>query len=385
MIGDDENPGTPAAAPPPHAEPPAAPEPATPVNEAPGTSEGGAALDATDATQMADASRTLHLAGDPHRRRRRRRRRHGPKPEGAAPDAPATSGTAHEAAPTEAAVEGDKPIVQRPPRRLRVEAIAAGGEFILAALPASDRPRRRRRRRRGARPEGAAPLGGEAVAAASGGEGAQQQQQRRERGPRRRGPRDQREGDQRGGDRRDGNRQRGDGAGRDDQRRDDQRRDGQGRDGQGLGERREGQPRDGERRDGERRDRGPRPGKGGKPFGKGGDRDRGGRDGRRDKPAPKLYSFESVVDRGFEDVAAPPTEGEAPAEGGTRRVDWTIVKRTVADQRVAKTVSAQYILKRDGAETEFPNLGAARAAVNKTIVHPEKLTRAKADYPTTKK
>jgi hypothetical protein len=93
-----------------------------------------------------------------------------------------------------------------------------------------------------------------------------------------------------------------------------------------------------------------------------------------------------VVDRGFEDVAAlSPPEGEAPAEGGTRRIGWTIVKRTVADQRVAKTVSAQYVLKRDGAETEFPNLGAARAAVNKTIVHPEKLTRAKADYPSTKK
>ncbi|HEX4193180.1 MAG TPA: hypothetical protein VHY80_08780, partial [Stellaceae bacterium] len=184
----------------------------------------------------------------------------------------------------------------------------------------------------------------------------------------------------------------------------DQRREGQGaegrgegrRDGQGRGERREGQPREGGARegqpresgarDGERRDRdrGPRHGKGGKPFGKGGDR--GGRGDRRDKPAPKLYSFESVVDRGFEDVSAPPpAEGEAPAEGGTRRIDWTIVKRTVADQRAAKTVSAQYILKRDGAETEFPNLGAARAAVNKTIVHPEKLTKAKADYGSTKK
>ena len=161
------------------------------------------------------------------------------------------------------------------------------------------------------------------------------------------------------------------------------RRDDQSRDAQNRGERPEGQPRQGQGRD---RDRGPRRAKGGKPFGKGGDRDRGGRDGRRDKPAPKLYSFESVVDRGFEDVAAPPpAEGEAPADSGTRRIDWTIVKRTVADQRAAKTVSAQYILKRDGAETEFPNLGAARAAVNKTIVHPEKLTRPKADYPSTKK
>ena len=203
-------------------------------------------------------------------------------------------------------------------------------------------------------------------ATASAGEGAQQQQQRRERGPRRPG-----HPDQRRGDRREGDLQRGDGT----------RRDNLNSEAQNPGERRNGQS-----RDGERRERGPRRGKGGKPFGKGGDRDRGGRDNRRDKPAPKLYSFESVVDHGFEDVAMPPpTEGEAPAEGGTRRVDWTIVKRTVADQRAAKTVSAQYILKRDGAETEFPNLGAARAAVNKTIVHPEKLTRPKADYPSTKK
>lgn len=285
---------------------------------------------------------------------------------------------ANDSTPSAVAAEGDKPVAPQAPRRMRIEAIAAGGEFTLAALPASDRPRRRRRRRRGARPEGAVAPGGEATAAAASGEGAQQQQQRRERGPRRRGRRE-------GADRQQGER-------RDDQRRDGQRREGQGRGAQGRGgerregESREGQSREGRLREGERRDRdrGPRHGKGGKPFGKGGDR--GGRGDRRDKPAPKLYSFESVVDRGFEDVAMPPpAEGEAPPESGTRRIDWQIVKRTVADQRAAKTVSAQYILKRDGAETEFPNLGAARAAVNKTIVHPEKLTKAKADYPSTKK
>ena len=367
MIGDDENPGLPAAVPSPHVETPAAPQPAAAVSESAGTREAAAPAENTDVPPTGDAPRTLHLSGDPHRRhRRRRRRRHGPRPEGAAPDAAATSTAANESAPAERATEGDKPATQPAPRRVRVEAIASGGEFILAALPVSDRPRRRRRRRRGARPDTATTSGSENPAAA--GEGAQQPQQRRERGPRRRG-----HSDQRGGERRDGDRQRGDGVRRDDQSRDAENR----------GERREGQPRDGERRD---RDRGPRRGKGGKPFGKGGDRDRGGRDGRRDKPAPKLYSFESVVDRGFEDVAPPPpAEGEAPAESGTRRIDWTIVKRTVADQRAAKTVSAQYILKRDGTETEFPNLGAARAAVNKTIVHPEKLTRPKTDYPSTKK
>jgi len=86
--------------------------------------------------------------------------------------------------------------------------------------------------------------------------------------------------------------------------------------------------------------------------------------------------MDAVVDRGFEDVEE---------EAGTRRVHWTIVKRTVADQRAAKTVSAVYVLKRDGVTTDFANLAAARAAVNKTIVHPEKLTRPKADYASTKK
>jgi len=82
---------------------------------------------------------------------------------------------------------------------------------------------------------------------------------------------------------------------------------------------------------------------------------------------------EAVVDHGYEDV---------PAAEGTeaRRVDWTIVKRTVVDQRSTKTISTVYLLKRDGIETEFPYLAAARAAVNKKIAHPEKLTRPKGDY-----
>ena len=92
------------------------------------------------------------------------------------------------------------------------------------------------------------------------------------------------------------------------------------------------------------------------------------------KPEPKLYALESVVDRGFEDV---PGDSD---EGGTRRVHWTIVKRTVADQKSGKAMSALYALQRDGVEAEFPNLGAARAAANKTIVHPEKLTLSKAEH-----
>jgi len=78
-----------------------------------------------------------------------------------------------------------------------------------------------------------------------------------------------------------------------------------------------------------------------------------------------------VVDRGFDDVEE---------EAGTRRVHWTIVKRTTADQISRKPISALYVLQRDGADSEFPSLGAARNEVNKTIVHPEKLTRSKAEY-----
>jgi hypothetical protein len=84
--------------------------------------------------------------------------------------------------------------------------------------------------------------------------------------------------------------------------------------------------------------------------------------------------LESVVDRGFDDVA------EDSDESATRRVHWTIIKRSVADQKSGKTMSALYILQREGSEAEFPNLGAARAAVNKTIVHPEKLTLSKAEH-----
>ncbi len=81
-----------------------------------------------------------------------------------------------------------------------------------------------------------------------------------------------------------------------------------------------------------------------------------------------------MVDRGFEDVT------DDSDEGATRRVHWTIVKRTVADQKSGKPMSAIYVLQREGVEAEFPNLGAARVAVNKTIVHPEKLTLSKAEH-----
>jgi hypothetical protein len=109
----------------------------------------------------------------------------------------------------------------------------------------------------------------------------------------------------------------------------------------------------------------------------------GPRAGRRDAPPrrveQKLYALESVVDRGFDDVE------DETADNGTRRVHWTIIKRSVADQKSGKAMPATYVLQRDGTDTEFPNLGAARAAANKTIVHPEKLTMSKAEHVAARK
>jgi hypothetical protein len=86
--------------------------------------------------------------------------------------------------------------------------------------------------------------------------------------------------------------------------------------------------------------------------------------------------MDSIVDRGFDDVED---------EEGARRVSWTIVKRTTADQLSRKATATSYVLQRDGVDSEFPSLGAARTAVNKTIVHPEKLTRSKAEHVSAKK
>jgi len=131
------------------------------------------------------------------------------------------------------------------------------------------------------------------------------------------------------------------------------------------GQRDRGPP--GNRREGGR-DAGPRDRRG-RPPGR-------GRDAAPRRVERKLYQIDSVVDRGFEDVEE---------EGGSRRVHWTILKRTTADQISRKPLSAVYVLQRDGADSEFPSLGAARNAVNKTIVHPEKLTRSKAEHAAEKK
>ena len=104
-----------------------------------------------------------------------------------------------------------------------------------------------------------------------------------------------------------------------------------------------------------------------------------GRDTPKQRPEQRLYALELVVDRGFEDVA------DETDDSVTRRVHWTIIKRAVADQNSGKPISVGYVLQRDGVDTEFPNLGAARAAANKTIVHPEKLTLSKAEHAAAKK
>jgi hypothetical protein len=102
------------------------------------------------------------------------------------------------------------------------------------------------------------------------------------------------------------------------------------------------------------------------------------RDEPRKEPERRLYALESVVDRGFEDVT------DEAGDNETRRVHWTILKRMVADQNSGKAISAVYVLQRDGVDTEFPSLGTARAAANKTIIHPEKLTLSKAEHAAAK-
>ncbi len=109
-----------------------------------------------------------------------------------------------------------------------------------------------------------------------------------------------------------------------------------------------------------------------------GPRERGRRNAPQKRSEPRLYALESVVDRGFEDV---PDE----TDGAIRRVHWTITKRTVADQQSGKPMTTAYVLKRDGVDAEFPSLGTARMAANKTIVHPEKLTLSKAEHAAARK
>lgn len=293
------------------------------------------------------------------RNRRRRRRAHAPgllpgpaesaaPSDGSAPD-PAKEG--EPATPTPGIEPGQRSF--RVPRRRRRHtplaaakigdpaAVEATGDASSGAEGASgdgaahpgaqpgSRPARSRNRRRRTGPPGTSPDG---AAAGHGAPGAARGTAGRTAGAS--APRD------RGGENRPTGGQR-DNAGR-------------------AGERQESRASDAPR---DRRDRAAAPGR--------------GRAGPPTRPERQTYSVDAVVDRGFEDVDE--------EEGETRRVHWTIVKRTTADQASRKPVRAVYVLQRDGVDTEFSGLGAARNAVNKTIVHPEKLTRSKAEHTAAKK
>jgi len=68
-----------------------------------------------------------------------------------------------------------------------------------------------------------------------------------------------------------------------------------------------------------------------------------------------------------------------------RRADELISDLALLDvgARISRIITEMG--QRDGIDTEFPGLAAARAAANKTIVHPEKLTLSKAEHAAAKK
>jgi len=288
-------------------------------------------------------------SGEPPRPfRRRRRRRRPPRPADPAQTAtppqsqteePATAEDAAESGdltatpPPEDAAEGGDLTATPPP-----EDAAESGDLTATPPPEGGPRRRRRRRRRPPRPAEASAAEADKTVTPSAAEGTPAGVPRNRsvphRGARSRGASNRRRGDGQPSERRP--------AG-DSRRAPDRRRRGK------------GSPSRNDRR--QERDRAP----------------------PRKKPEPRLYALEAIVDRGFEDLV------DAAEDNLTRRVHWTIIKRTVADQESGKPISATYVLKRDGVDTEFPGLGAARAAANKTIVHPEKLTLSKAEHAAAKK
>ena len=306
--------------------PPRAADPAGPTATRQGQAEPLAT--AADASQSGDLGAAPPPGGEPRRRRRRRRGQHR--------DAGSVEVKAGEAAQATESARGAPPSFARPDNDPSQNGASQGS-------PPSDREpregqpheqqRRRRRRRRPVHPgEANAPEANKIVPSSAGEStpaGVPRYRSAPYRGSQTRRARNGRGGDDRSPDR---------GPASDDRRPSDPRARGK------------SAPRRNDRRQG---------------------RDR---DAPRQKPEQRLYALEAVVDRGFEDVV------DVAEENLTRRVHWTITKRTVADQESGKPISATYVLKRDGVDTEYPGLAAARAAVNKTIVHPEKLTLSKADH-----
>jgi hypothetical protein len=339
-------------------------EPTSPSHPSP--SAGDVSNEGDPQGRTADSSETPRLP------RRRRRRRRPPRTEDPAGAAAAPEGPVEQSAIAgDASQSGDLPATPPPegqPRRRRrrrreprrdagsTEVTAGGAAQSAESVPESspnvvqgsdgepresrsyEQPRRRRRRLRPPRPAEASTAETNKFDAGSVPEGTQAGAPRPRsapyRGSRSRGARNRRSGDERLPERGPAGHNRGSSD-----------RPSRGRGASGRNDRRQGSDRDG-------------PSK---------------------RPEPRLYALEAVVDRGFEDVI------DAAEDNLTRRVHWTIIKRTVADQLSGKPISATYVLLRDGVETEFSGLAAARAAANKTIVHPEKLTLSKAEHAAAKK
>ena len=306
--------------------PPRAAEPAGATAAVQG--QGEQPTTAADASQSGDLGAAPPLEGEPRRRRRRRRGQHR--------DAGSREVKAGEAAQAAERATGAPPSVARPdndPEQNGASQGAPSSDRELREGQPDAQQRRRRRRRRPALPGEANAAEASKMIPSSADEstpaGVPRHRSAPYRGSQTRRGRNGRGGDDRSPDR---------GPVGDNRRPSDPRARGK------------GAPRRSDRRQG---------------------RDR---DAPRQKPEQRLYALEAVVDRGFEDVV------DAADDNLTRRVHWTITKRTVADQESGKPISATYVLKRDGVDTEYPGLGAARAAANKTIVHPEKLTLSKADH-----
>jgi hypothetical protein len=272
-------------------------------------------------------------SGEPPRPfRRRRRRRRPPRPaDPAEAVALSPSQTERPATPEDTAESGD--LAATPPP----EDAAESGDLTATPPPEVGPRRRRRRRRRPPRPAEASAAEADKTVTPSAAEGTPAGAPRNRSAPYR------------------SSRSRGAGNRSSDEQPSERRPPGDSRRAPDRRGRGKGPPSRNDRRQG--RDRAP----------------------PRKKPEPRLYALEAIVDRGFEDLV------DAAEDNLTRRVHWTIIKRTVADQESGKPISATYVLKRDGVDTEFPGLGAARAAANKTIVHPEKLTLSKAEHAAAKK
>ena len=330
----------------------------------------------TEPSLVGDPPPTVDLSASPPHRRRRRRHR-GPRREADA--APATD---EQPRVTEGAPDAPSSIAQS--GDAVTDPVSPESSADAAETPTSEnseskpdaRPRRRRRRRRPPVSVEAAPAdGAPSTENAPDAAGEPRASERRRRFPRG-GAGARGEQQTAGGSPADG--YRGPRTARPRQRRgpaeglpDRMRRDADAAErgpASGRQDLRDGGP---ERRDRDSRDRRAR----GRGRSGEAERRRGrGRDEPKKQAEQRLYARESVVDRGFEDVT------DEAADSEPRRVHWTIIKRMVADQQSGKPISAVYVLQRDGVDTEFPSLGTARAAANKTIIHPEKLTLSKAEH-----